>query len=82
MRNIRSNGVVFLDCASDRLRYCHPRQVMATARRDRSPKMGKISMGSEIPNVMAAVQLIGHGGIEMLRYRDDVPTPVPQAGEV
>jgi len=31
---------------------------------------------------MTAVQLIGHGGIEMLQYRQDVPTPVPGAGEV
>ena len=31
---------------------------------------------------MAAVQLVGHGGFEQLRYRDDVPVPEPAADEV
>jgi NADPH:quinone reductase-like Zn-dependent oxidoreductase len=31
---------------------------------------------------MAAVQLLGHGGFEMLAYREDVPVPRPAAGEV
>jgi len=31
---------------------------------------------------MAAVELVGHGGIDMLKYRDDVPTPVPSPNEV
>ena len=31
---------------------------------------------------MSAVQLVGHGGLDMLRYRGDVPTPVASAGEV
>lgn len=35
-----------------------------------------------IPATMSAVQLIGHGGPEMLRYRDDVPVPAPGEGEV
>ncbi len=35
-----------------------------------------------IPNTMKAVLLIGHGGIERLEYREDVPVPVPTAGEV
>ena len=39
-------------------------------------------MTSPIPSRMAAVQLVGHGGPDMLRYRTDVPTPVPHAGEV
>ena len=35
-----------------------------------------------IPKTMAAVQLVGHGGLDRLRYREDVPVPVPGAGEV
>ncbi len=35
-----------------------------------------------IPETMHAVQLTGHGGIEMLDYRTDVPVPQPNAGEV
>jgi NADPH:quinone reductase-like Zn-dependent oxidoreductase len=31
---------------------------------------------------MAAVHLIGHGGFEKLQYRDDVPLPEPNQGEV
>jgi NADPH:quinone reductase-like Zn-dependent oxidoreductase len=31
---------------------------------------------------MKAVLLKGHGGFEQLEYRDDVPVPVPRAGEV
>lgn len=39
-------------------------------------------MNSPIPSRMAAVQLVGHGGLDMLRYRTDVPTPAARAGEV
>lgn len=35
-----------------------------------------------IPDTMQAVQLVGHGGPEMLEVRDDVPVPEPAAGEV
>ena len=31
---------------------------------------------------MAAVQLVGHGGLDKLRYRCEVPVPVARAGEV
>lgn len=31
---------------------------------------------------MNAVQLTGHGGLDKLVYRDDVPVPTPSAGEV
>ena len=31
---------------------------------------------------MKAVLLTGHGGLEMLEYREDVPTPEPAGGEV
>lgn len=37
---------------------------------------------SELPPVMAAVLLTGHGGPEKLVYRSDVPVPSPAAGEV
>ena len=39
-------------------------------------------MTATIPSRMAAVQLVGHGGLDKLRYRGDVPTPVAGAGEV
>lgn len=35
-----------------------------------------------IPSTMAAVLLTGHGGLEKLAYRDDVPVPRPKAGEL
>lgn len=35
-----------------------------------------------IPDVMKAVQLVGHGGLDQLVYREDVPTPRPGKGEV
>jgi NADPH:quinone reductase-like Zn-dependent oxidoreductase len=31
---------------------------------------------------MRAVLLTGHGGLEKLEYREDVPTPEPAEGEV
>ena len=39
-------------------------------------------MTSTIPSRMAAVQLVGHGGLEKLHYRTDVPMPAPGPGEV
>lgn len=36
----------------------------------------------KIPATMTGVQLTGHGGLEMLAYRTDIPTPVPKADEV
>ena len=39
-------------------------------------------MPSTIPSRMAAVQLVGHGGLDKLRYRCEVPVPVARAGEV
>ncbi len=35
-----------------------------------------------IPKTMKGVQLIGHGGPEMLEYRNDIPVPTPTANEV
>ncbi len=35
-----------------------------------------------IPPTMRAVLLMGHGGLEQLEYRDDVPVPRPRPGEV
>lgn len=37
---------------------------------------------SEIPTTMHAVQLVGHGGFEMLDYRTDVPVPSPAENQV
>ena len=39
-------------------------------------------MPSTIPSRMAAVQLVGHGGLDRLHYRTDVPVPAPGPGEV
>jgi NADPH:quinone reductase-like Zn-dependent oxidoreductase len=35
-----------------------------------------------LPGNMAAVQLVGHGGFDKLRYSEAVPVPQPSAGEV
>ena len=35
-----------------------------------------------MPRTMKAVVLKGHGGFEQLEYRDDLPVPMPAAGEV
>ncbi|MDR5897626.1 zinc-binding dehydrogenase [Halomonas vilamensis] len=37
---------------------------------------------ANLPTRMAAMVLTGHGGIEKLDYRDDVPVPTPGPGEV
>ena len=39
-------------------------------------------MTGSIPETMHAVLLTGHGGLDKLEYRDDVPVPTPAAGEV
>ena len=39
-------------------------------------------MTPTIPSQMAAVHLVGHGGVDKLHYRSDVPTPIPRTGEV
>ncbi|NOG31665.1 zinc-binding dehydrogenase [Halomonas sp. TBZ9] len=35
-----------------------------------------------LPDTMAAMVLTGHGDIDKLEYRQDVPVPIPKAGEV
>lgn len=39
-------------------------------------------MTQAIPERMAGVQLVGHGGFDQLVYRTDIPTPRPGSGEV
>lgn len=39
-------------------------------------------MSISLPSRMAAVLLTGHGGMDRLVYRDDVPVPAPGPGEV
>ena len=39
-------------------------------------------MPKAIPKTMKAVLLKGYGGFDQLDYRQDVPVPAPQAGEV
>ncbi|MEE8364412.1 MAG: alcohol dehydrogenase, partial [Gammaproteobacteria bacterium] len=35
-----------------------------------------------VPDKMAAVVLTGHGGLDKLEYREDVPVPQPGPSEV
>ena len=37
---------------------------------------------TDIPKTMRGVVLLGHGGPEMLEYRNDLPVPHPGKGEV
>ena len=37
---------------------------------------------SSLPATMSGVQLVGHGGPDMLVWRDDLPVPHPASGEV
>ena len=37
---------------------------------------------NNIPQIMSGVYLTGHGGLDKLVYREDIPVPTPQAGEV
>lgn len=39
-------------------------------------------MSPDIPRLMKAVLLTGHGGLDKLEYRHDVPVPQPAPGEV
>jgi NADPH:quinone reductase-like Zn-dependent oxidoreductase len=39
-------------------------------------------MHEKFPKTMAAVQLVGHGGLDKLVYSENVPVPVAAAGEV
>jgi len=44
--------------------------------------MGSAPLPDPVPDTMAAMVLTGHGGIDKLVYRQDVPTPRPGPGEV
>jgi len=37
---------------------------------------------NNIPSVMRGVQLVGHGGLDKLEFREDIPVPVPGPGDV
>jgi NADPH:quinone reductase-like Zn-dependent oxidoreductase len=37
---------------------------------------------NEIPNVMKGIQLTGHGGLDKLVFRDDIPVPTPGPRDV
>jgi len=41
-----------------------------------------MSQHPSLPSTMAAVLLTGHGGLDKLQYRTDVPVPSPASGEV
>lgn len=40
------------------------------------------SVVTDIPSMMTGVLLVGYGGFEKLEYRNDLPVPKPEAGEV
>lgn len=46
------------------------------------PAWLSLMVGPRVPETMAAVLLTGHGGLDKLDYREDVPTPRPAPGEV
>ena len=35
-----------------------------------------------LPSSMHGVQLVGHGGFDKLMYREDLPVPLPDVGDV
>ena len=37
---------------------------------------------NNVPSVMAGVLLIGHGGLDQLVFKEDIPLPRPKTGEV
>jgi NADPH:quinone reductase-like Zn-dependent oxidoreductase len=41
-----------------------------------------VTSATDVPRTMRAVVLTGHGGLDMLEYRDAVPVPTPAADEV
>ncbi|MDR5866119.1 zinc-binding dehydrogenase [Halomonas koreensis] len=44
--------------------------------------MGAETRPDTVPTTMAAMQLVGHGDVDQLVYREDIPTPHPGPGEV
>jgi NADPH:quinone reductase-like Zn-dependent oxidoreductase len=47
-----------------------------------NPDEVRTAMGGVLPEKMSAVLLLGHGGLDQLQFRTDVPVPRPGAGEV
>lgn len=43
---------------------------------------GRTLMSSSLPQSMRGVVLTGHGGLDELEYRDDLPVPIPERDEV
>ena len=37
---------------------------------------------NDIPKIMKGIQLTGHGGLDKLEFRDDIPVPIPGPGDV
>ena len=39
-------------------------------------------LAETLPSSMHGVQLVGHGGFDKLVYREDLPVPLPNVGDV
>ena len=37
---------------------------------------------NKIPQFMSGVYLTGHGGLDKLVFKEDIPVPIPKSGEV
>lgn len=47
-----------------------------------SPLTSNLNSMNDIPGVMQGVQLTGHGGLDKLVFRDDIPVPIPGPRDV
>jgi NADPH:quinone reductase-like Zn-dependent oxidoreductase len=64
----------------------NPQSIGIAAQEDKvTKKLGKpgtVTSVAPLPSTMKGVVLTGHGGLETLVFRDDIPVPAPGAGEV
>lgn len=58
------------------------RRVAETDRRKGRATMSKTTVTSNLPQTMRGMVLTGHGGLDRLSWRDDLPLSTPGPGEV